>query len=89
MAKPRVKVTINKSALEKAIRQGVDAWAAEMTRKLNALSPECTGRPVVEVKTAVASVWKQNAGDHQLPESHLTAYAEQLAAGGRVQLVRK
>ncbi|MCF0086607.1 MULTISPECIES: hypothetical protein [unclassified Streptomyces] len=86
MAKSRVKVTFNQAALKKAATKMLDDWAAKVTRKINALSPEYTGRPVPEVKEAVMRVWKREAAGRPLPEAHLTAYAEQIAAGGRVTL---
>ena len=89
MAKPRVKVKFNEAALKKAAAKLVDDWAAKMTRKINALSPEYTGRPVPEVKEAISRVWAREAAGHRLPESHLTAYAEQIAAGGRVTITTK
>ncbi|WP_437090076.1 hypothetical protein [Streptomyces sp. enrichment culture] len=89
MAKPRVKVKLNEAALKKAAAKLVDDWAAKMTRKINALSPEYTGRPVPEVKEAISRVWAREASGQRLPESHLTAYAEQIAAGGRVVITTK
>jgi tryptophan synthase beta subunit len=84
-----VKVKFNEAALKKAVAKSVDDWAAKMTRKINALSPAYTGRPLPEVKAAVARVWAREAGGAQLPEPHLVAYAEQIAAGGRVTIRTK
>lgn len=91
VAKPRVKVKVkfNEAALKKAATKLVDDWAAKMTRKINALSPQCTGRPVAEVEQAIARVWSREAAGQRLPESHLKAYAEQIAAGGRVVIRTK
>jgi hypothetical protein len=89
VAKARVKVKFNQAALKKAVVKSVDDWAAKMTRKINALSPQYTGRPVPEVKQAIARVWAREADGTKLPEPHLTAYAEQIAAGGRVTIRTK
>lgn len=61
MAKARVKVKFNQTALKKAVVKSVDDWAAKMTRKINALSPQYTGRPVPEVKAAITRVWAREA----------------------------
>jgi hypothetical protein len=84
MARSRVKLTFNQGAIKKAAMKAAEQWATNMTTALNALLPEYTGRPVDEVKDAVAAVWRRESGGSDLPEPHLTAYAEQIAAGGRV-----
>ncbi|MEU5323023.1 hypothetical protein AB0G67_40665 [Streptomyces sp. NPDC021056] len=89
MAKPRVKVTINKGALQKVARQATRDLASKLTRALNALTPQYQGRPLDEVKRAVQQTWARNSGGGSITDPELTEFAEKIAAGGRVEVRAK
>mgnify|MGYP003576037326 CR=1 FL=1 len=89
MAKPRVKLKMNKlkideRALKKVAEQKVAEMADDLTVALNDLTPYYEGRPIEEVKSAVQETWAEASGGGSITDPHLTAFAEQISQGGRV-----
>ncbi|CAM5722577.1 hypothetical protein SANTM175S_10088 [Streptomyces antimycoticus] len=69
-----------------AVLVKVAKLAADLTRKVNALTAEYEGRPVDEVKPAIQDVWARETGGGSITDPELTQLAEQIAAGGRVSV---
>jgi hypothetical protein len=63
--------------------------AQDLTTRLNALVPQYTGRPLDEVKQAVRTAWESGSSGGEITDPHLTAFAEQIAAGGTVTVQMK
>ncbi|GAA0554761.1 MULTISPECIES: hypothetical protein [Streptomyces] len=82
----RSKFQFNEGAIKKAAEQRVAKLAADLTRKVNALTAEYEGRPVDEVKPAIQDVWARETGGGSITDPELTQLAEQIAAGGRVSV---
>ncbi|MFJ1993061.1 hypothetical protein [Streptomyces asiaticus] len=82
----RSKFQFNEGAIKKVAEQRVAKLAADLTRKLNALTAEYEGRPLDEVKTAVQQVWARETGGGSITDPELTQFAEQIAAGGQVSV---
>jgi hypothetical protein len=90
MAKPRVKVNIDQGALKKVLQKAVQGKASELTRALNALTATHQGKPLDEVKRAVQATWTRHAGrGGSITDPELTKFAEEIAAGRRVQVRAK
>jgi hypothetical protein len=66
-------------------RSAVDRFNTVMQPVLDGLRERCTGRPVNEVREALAVEWGANAGK-ALPEPYLTNWATRISGGGRVVL---
>lgn len=75
------KVTFNESVLEKVAQQAAQQWAD------NALVDTYQGRPIEEVKAAVAETWRCEGGEGaSITDPELTQYAEPIAAGGTIRI---
>lgn len=82
MAKPKIK--FDDRALKKAVNQGVQKMATDLTRALNSLTSQYEGKPVGEIKSQIQRVWSQNTGGGSITDPELTQFAEQIHAGGQV-----
>ncbi|MGW6144307.1 hypothetical protein [Streptomyces sp. NPDC055140] len=80
----RSKLKIDDSALRKVAEQATRKLASDLTRALNVLTPQYQGRPLDEVKKAVAETWSRHSGGGSITDPELTKFAEQIAAGGQV-----
>lgn len=87
MANSRTK--FDDKAIKKAAAAAVRKMAADLTRELNALSPQYKGKPLSEVKQAVQTAWRRGSGGGSITDPELTRFAEQIAAGGRVTVQMK
>ena len=78
------KFKIDDRALKKAVRQGVQKMADDLTRALNGLTTRYQGKPLEEIKPEIQREWSKHSGGGSITEPELTQFAEQIAAGGRV-----
>lgn len=78
------KIKFDDKAIKKVVNDGVRKMAADLTRQLNALTAQCEGKPVDEVKRAVQGAWSRGTGGGSITDPELTQFAEQIAAGGQV-----
>jgi hypothetical protein len=76
-------------ALRRAAQDAVAKMARDLTARLNALVPQYTGRPIDEVKQAVRAAWRAGSSGGEITDPHLTAFAEQIAGGGKVTVQMK
>lgn len=83
------KIKIDQRALKKVAQQAARNMASDLTRALNALRSRYEGRPLSEVKAAVQSTWARHSGGGSITDPELTAYAEDIAAGRRVEVRSK
>lgn len=84
------KLEIDDKALQKIAEKAAREMAAKLTRALNGLTPRYEGKPLDEVKKAVQSTWARNSGEGgSISDPELTAFAEQIQAGGRVEVNAK
>jgi hypothetical protein len=77
------KFELNKQALAKVANQAVAVRAQQMQTLLDAVAQSAHGKDVSEVKATLGARWLQQF-EKPLTDPHLSAWAEQLAAGGRV-----
>ncbi len=73
-------------ALKKAVNQGVQKMADDLTKALNGLTARYEGKPVEEIKPEIQRVWAKHSGGGSITDPELTQFAEQIQAGGRVQV---
>jgi hypothetical protein len=78
----KAKVQLNRGALRRALRPGLERIAREYTDELNRLGQQYRGRPIEELKAALVELHRRRGGSITEPE--LTRYAETLAAGRRI-----
>ncbi|MEU5043135.1 hypothetical protein [Streptomyces griseorubiginosus] len=71
-------------ALKKAVQQGVQKMADDLTKALNGLTSRYKGRPLEEIKPEIQRVWAKHTGGGSITDPELTQFAEQIATGGRV-----
>lgn len=74
----------NDRALKKAVNQGVQKMASDLTSALNALTSRYQGKPVEDIKPEIQRVWAKHSGGGSVTDPELTAFAEQIQAGGEV-----
>lgn len=83
----KVKLEIDDKALKKVAAKAAKDLAAKLTRELNALTSRYERKPLDEVKAAVQSTWARHAGKGgSITDPELTQFAEQIQAGGRVEV---
>lgn len=80
------KFKFNDRALKKAVNQGVQKMADDLTKALNGLTASCEGRPLEEIKSEIHRVWAKHSGGGSITDPELTQFAEQIQVGGRVQV---
>ncbi|MFJ9799809.1 hypothetical protein [Streptomyces sp. NPDC101145] len=80
------KFSFNKRAFEKIANDAVAKMARNLTTALNGLKTRYQGAPIEEVKAAVQKVWSRHSGGGTISDPELTAFAEQIQAGGRVEV---
>lgn len=73
----------NEEAFEQLAKQAVEARAQQVQTLLDSLRASQKGKAVDEVKATLMARWKVEF-DRTPTDPHLTAWAEQLARGGRV-----
>ena len=78
-----------KKAVEKAAEKAGRSIASDLTRALNGLTATYQGRPLEEVKQAVQSTWAKHSAGGSITDPELTQFAEEIAAGGRVEVRAK
>ncbi len=71
-------------ALKKAVNQGVQKMASDLTRALNSLTAQYAGRPLEEIKPQIQRVWAKHTGGGSITDPELTSFAQQIHDGGRV-----
>ncbi|MFF1444100.1 hypothetical protein [Streptomyces sp. NPDC058295] len=76
-------------ALKKAVADGVRKMASDLTKGLNALTAQYQGRPLAEIKPQIQRVWAKHSGGGKVTDPELTQFAEQIQAGGRVEVRMK
>ena len=76
-------------ALKKAVAQGVQKMADDLTRALNGLTAHYKGKPLDEIKPQIQRVWAKHSGGGSITDPELTAFAQQIHDGGRVQVRMK
>lgn len=74
------------AAIRRVARDATAKMARDLTARLNVLVPQYTGRPLDEVKQAVRMAWKAGSSGGEITDPHLTAFAEQIAAGGTIKV---
>lgn len=77
------KFELNKQALAKVANQAIAVRAQQMQALLDAVGQSEQGKDVSEVKAMLGARWLRQF-EKPLTDPHLSAWAEQLAAGGRV-----
>ncbi|MFJ8657432.1 hypothetical protein ACIRNU_34480 [Streptomyces rochei] len=60
--------------------------ARDLTTALNGLRTQYQGKPIEDVKAAVQSTWSKHTGGGSITDPELTQFAEQIQAGGRVEV---
>jgi len=70
-------------ALKKAVAQGVQKMASDLTKALNGLTAQYQGRPLEEIKPQIQRVWAKHSGG-SITDPELTTFAQQIHDGGRV-----
>ncbi|WP_371099878.1 hypothetical protein [Streptomyces sp. PU_AKi4] len=73
-------------AMKKLVNQGVQKMASDLTSALNALTGRYQGKPVEEIKPEIQRVWAKHSGGGSITDPELTQFAEQIQAGGRVEV---
>ncbi|MFD9042595.1 hypothetical protein [Streptomyces bottropensis] len=76
-------------ALKKAVNQGVQKLADDLTEALNRLTPQYEGSPLEEIKPEIQRVWSMHTDGGSITDPELTTFAEQIQAGGRVAIRMK
>jgi hypothetical protein len=76
----------NDRAIQKVANQGVQKMASDLTHALNGLTSRYKGKPVEEIKPEIQRVWAKHTGGGSITDPELTQFAEQIQAGGRVQV---
>lgn len=71
-------------ALRKAVDQGVQKMASDLTRALGGLTARFEGRPLEHIKPEIQRVWARHTGGGRVTDPELTQFAEQIQAGGKV-----
>jgi hypothetical protein len=79
---------LNRDALTKVANDAAAIQAQQMQTLLDSLTATEEGKPVEDVKATLERRWTEDLGG-TLTDPHLTAWAEQLAAGGRVIVNQK
>ncbi|MGW2722355.1 hypothetical protein [Streptomyces sp. NPDC001492] len=74
----------DESAIKKVVNDGLERMASDLTLALNGITAEYQGKPLEEIKPEVQRVWAAHTGGGELDEQRLTAFAEQIKAGGHV-----
>jgi hypothetical protein len=69
--------------LRGAVQSGLEEVARDMTQELDGLRRRYEGRPVDEIKPAVARFFRDNGGSVTDPE--LTEYAQAISDGTRIE----
>lgn len=81
-----IEFKFDKQALERAMKdaanQGLTNLGAELQQVIDYVGGSAEGKSVEAVREELRTATR--AHDFNLPEEHLTAYAEQLSRGGRV-----
>jgi hypothetical protein len=78
------KFSFDESAIQKAVNQGVQKMASDLTRALSGLTAQYQGRPLEEIKPEIQRVWAKHTGGGSVTDPELTRFAEQIQAGGEV-----
>lgn len=78
------KFQFNERAIQKAVNQGVQKMASDLTTALGALTAQYEGRPLEEIKPEIQRVWAAKTGGGSITDPELTRFAEQIQAGGEV-----
>lgn len=73
-------------ALKKAVNQGVQKMADDLTKALNGLTARYEGQPLEDIKPEIQRVWAKHSGGGSITDPELTQFAEQIQAGGRVEV---
>jgi len=76
-------------ALKKAVQQGVQKMATDLTRALNGLTSRYQGKPLEEIKPEIQRVWAKHTGGGSITDPELTQFAQQIHQGGRVTVQLK
>ncbi|MFF4828245.1 hypothetical protein ACFY20_35770 [Streptomyces sp. NPDC001312] len=76
----------DEDAIKKMANDVVGKMARDLTTALNELKPRYEGAPIRDVKSAVQAVWKKHSGGGDISDPELTEFAEQIQAGGRVEV---
>ncbi|MDX2658345.1 hypothetical protein PV402_39865 [Streptomyces scabiei] len=76
-------------ALKKAVNQGVQKLADDLTKALNGLTPQYEGKSLEEIKPEIQRVWSKQTGGGSITDPELTTFAEQIQAGGRISVRMK
>lgn len=74
---------LNEEAVKKVANDAVAIKAQQMQSLLDSLASTEKGKPVEDVKATLERRWTEDLSG-TLTDPHLSAWAEQLAAGGRV-----
>lgn len=56
------KFGFDESAIQKAVNQGVQKMASDLTRALSGLTARYQGRPLEEIKPEIQRVWARHTG---------------------------
>ncbi|MEY2476784.1 MAG: hypothetical protein QOG87_2099 [Actinomycetota bacterium] len=76
---------LDKAGLNRAVNEGMrKSIIPAVQEALDEVYASHGGRPLDEVKPALAERWATIGDDWQLPEPQLTAWAEEIANGTRV-----
>ncbi|MET8571803.1 hypothetical protein [Streptomyces sp. NPDC004783] len=82
----RSNFSFDENAFKKAAQQGVAKMARTLTTALNGLKTQYQGKSIDEVKKAVQTTWSKHTGGGSITDPELTAFAEQIQQGGRVEV---
>lgn len=77
---------IDPEALAAFASKATETWVARFQPVLDDVRAEYTGRPVEEVKAALASRWAATNEGAAISDPELTDWAEELSAGRRIVL---
>ncbi|MFD1278020.1 hypothetical protein [Streptomyces kaempferi] len=74
----------DEGAMKKAVNEGLQRMASDLTKALSGLTDRYEGKPLEEIKPEINRVWAVHTGGGSVTDPDLTKFAKQIQAGGKV-----